>query len=49
MGLLELLAVILLIAWVGGFSLNIAGGLIHLLLVLAIVVFALRFFRRSTI
>ncbi len=47
MGLIELLAVILLIAWVGGFAFNIAGGLIHVLLLLAVAVFALRFFRRA--
>ncbi len=47
MGLLEILAVILLIAWIGGFSLHIAGGLIHLLLIIAIVLFALRFFKRT--
>ncbi|MDA0268524.1 MAG: lmo0937 family membrane protein [Cyanobacteria bacterium] len=31
------LAVILLILWVLGFSINIGGGLIHLLLVLALI------------
>jgi len=48
MGLLELIALVLLIAWIGGFSLNIAGGLIHILLVLAVIVFLLRFIRRTT-
>ena len=47
MGLLEIIAVILIIAWLGGFAFHIAGGLIHILLVLAIIVFALRFFRRA--
>ena len=32
------LVVLLLILWIGGFTLNVAGGLIHLLLVLAIIV-----------
>jgi len=32
------IAVILLILWLLGFSLNIAGGIIHLLLVIAVVV-----------
>lgn len=36
--------VILLILWALGFSLNVAGGLIHLLLVLAIVVLILQLF-----
>ena len=36
--MLWLLVVLLLILWLGGFTLNVAGGLIHLLLVLAIIV-----------
>jgi hypothetical protein len=32
------LVVLLLLLWIGGFSLSIAGGLIHLLLVLAVIV-----------
>jgi hypothetical protein len=32
------LVVLLLILWIGGFTLNIAGGLIHLLLVIAVIV-----------
>jgi hypothetical protein len=32
------LVVLLLLLWIGGFSLQVAGSLIHLLLVLAIVV-----------
>ncbi len=47
MGLLELLAVVLLVMWLGGMGLNIAGGAIHLLLVLAVIVFAMRLFRRA--
>ncbi|EKD84622.1 MAG: hypothetical protein ACD_38C00185G0008 [uncultured bacterium] len=47
MGLLELLALILVIAWIAGFSFNIAGPLIHILLVLAIITFLLRFIRRQ--
>jgi hypothetical protein len=47
MGLLEIIAVILLIAWLGGFAFNVAGGLIHILLVIAVIVFALRFLRRT--
>ena len=30
--------VLLLLLWIGGFTLNVAGSLIHLLLVLAIIV-----------
>lgn len=32
------LVILLLLLWLGGFTLNVAGGLIHLLLVLAIIV-----------
>lgn len=32
------IAVILIILWLLGFSLNVAGGLIHVLLVIALVV-----------
>jgi len=32
------LVVLLLLLWIGGFLLNVAGSLIHLLLVLAIIV-----------
>jgi hypothetical protein len=47
MGVIEILAVILVVAWLGGFALNIAGNAVHLLLVLAAIVFIMRFFRRS--
>jgi hypothetical protein len=47
LGLIELLAIILVIAWVGGLSLNVAGGLIHILLVLAVLLFLSRFLRRT--
>ena len=36
------IVVILLILWVVGFALEVAGGLIHLLLVVALVVIAFR-------
>jgi hypothetical protein len=45
MGIIEILAIILIVMWLGGFALHIAGGFIHILLVLAIVVFLLRFIR----
>jgi len=34
------IAVVLLVLWLLGFSMNVGGGLIHALLVIAIVVFA---------
>jgi hypothetical protein len=42
MGILDLLIVILVISWLGGFSLKIGGGLVHLLLVLALIVLVAR-------
>lgn len=47
MGLIEIIAIILVVLWLGGFALHIGGALIHILLVLAIVVFLLRFLRRA--
>ena len=42
MGIIEILAIILFLMWIGGFALNIAGGFIHILLVAAIVVLIYR-------
>ncbi|MCP3731881.1 lmo0937 family membrane protein [Sphingomonas sp. MG17] len=39
------IAVILLILWLLGFSLNVAGGVIHLLLVVALIVIVVQFLR----
>lgn len=47
MGIIEVIAIILLIMWLGGFALHVAGGFIHILLVLAIIVFLLRFLRKA--
>lgn len=43
MGLLDIIIIVLIIAWLGGFSLKIGGGLIHLLLVIAVIVLLARF------
>lgn len=40
--MLETIAVILVILWLLGFSFHVAGGLIHILLVIAIVVVLIR-------
>jgi len=45
MGLIEIIAIVLIIMWLGGFALNIGGGLIHTLLIIAIVVFLFRFIK----
>lgn len=42
MNLLWGIAVVLVVLWLLGFSLHIAGGVIHLLLVLALVVVVVR-------
>lgn len=42
MGLLDILIIILVVAWLGGFSLHIGGSLIHLILVIAVIVFVVR-------
>lgn len=42
MSLLDIIIIILIIAWLGGFSLHIGGGLIHLLLVIAAIVIIAR-------
>jgi hypothetical protein len=42
MSLLDIIILILIISWLGGFSLHVGGGLIHLLLVIAVVVLIFR-------
>lgn len=39
------IAIVILILWLLGFSLDIAGGLIHLLLIVALVVIVVQFLR----
>jgi uncharacterized protein DUF5670 len=43
--MLLVIAVILLLFWVGGFAFHVAGGLIHILIVIALVLFILHFVR----
>jgi hypothetical protein len=51
--MLWLIVGLLVLLWLGGFALHIAGGLIHLLLVLAVIVALLNLFgmfgRRTTV
>ena len=42
MGLLDIIIIVLIIGWLGGFSLKIGGGLIHLLLVIAVIILLAR-------
>ena len=40
--LLWLIIVILVILWLGGFAMHVGGGLIHLLLVIAVIVLVIQ-------
>lgn len=42
MSLLDIIIIVLVLAWLGGFTLRIGGGLIHLLLVVVVIVFIAR-------
>jgi hypothetical protein len=42
--MLYTIAVILLILWLAGFALHVAGGLIHILLVIAVIVVLVKLF-----
>ena len=43
--MLLILAILLVLFWVGGFAFHVAGGLIHILLVVAVILFILHFVR----
>jgi hypothetical protein len=43
--MLLIIAVLLLLFWVGGFAFHVAGGLIHILIVIALIMFILHFVR----
>lgn len=45
MGIIEIIVIILVVIWLGGFALHLGGGLIHLLLVIAVIVFLVRFIK----
>jgi hypothetical protein len=42
MGILDIIIIILVVGWLGGFAFHIGGGLIHLLLVIAVIVLVVR-------
>jgi hypothetical protein len=42
MGILDIVIIVLVVAWLGGFTLKIGGSLIHLLLVIAVIVLIAR-------
>lgn len=43
MGLLDIIIIILIVGWLGGFSMHVGGNLIHLVLVIAIIIIIARF------
>lgn len=42
MGLLDIIIIVLVVLWLGGFSLHLGGGLVHVLIVIAIIVLIAR-------
>ena len=45
MSLLDIIILILVLSWIGGFAVHVGGGLIHLLLVIALVMLVVRIAR----
>ena len=45
MGLLDIIILLLVLSWLGGFAIHVGGGLVHLLLVIALVMFIFRLAR----
>lgn len=43
MGLIDIIIIVLILMWLGGYSLHIGGDLVHLLIVIAIIVLIARF------
>lgn len=43
--MLLIIAIILVVLWLFGFIMHVAGGLIHLVLIIALILFVLHFFR----
>ena len=43
--MLLIIAILLVLFWVGGFAFHVAGGLIHIILVVAVILFILHFVR----
>ena len=49
MTILDIIILVLILSWIGGFSLSIGGGFIHLLLAIAVVVLIFRLLRGTKI
>ncbi|RST30708.1 lmo0937 family membrane protein [Sphingomonas ginkgonis] len=43
--MLAIIAIILIVLWLGGFALHVGGGLIHILLVIGVIVLIVHFLR----
>jgi len=43
MGILDLIIILLVIGWLGGFAFKIGGGFVHILIVIVVVIFIFRF------
>jgi hypothetical protein len=46
MNILWIIAIVLVVLWLGGFALDFGGGLIHLILVIAVILIVVGFIRR---
>jgi hypothetical protein len=42
MSLLDIIILLLVVSWLGGYSIHVGGGLIHLLLVIALIMLVFR-------
>jgi hypothetical protein len=42
MGILDIIIILLVLGWLGGFAFHIGGGLIHILLVIAVIILVAR-------
>ena len=42
MGILDIIIILLVLGWLGGFAFHVGGGLIHILLVIAVIVLIAR-------
>lgn len=42
MNILNIIIILLILSWIGGLSFHIGGGLIHILLVIAVIIFIVR-------
>jgi hypothetical protein len=49
MTLLDIIIVILVLSWIGGFAVHVGGGLIHLLLLIAVIMLVVRLARGGRI